>query len=245
MKRLFVLGVALLVAAAALNLVPFGGTASAAPTTVSVNVGDLYFANPNPGSHTTTITAGDTVMWNWIGSALHSVTADDASFDAPAGSQQISGTFSHTFGTAGSFAYYCRVHGDTAGVGMSGTIVVQAAPAATDTPTAIATNTPAAGTATNTRTPTTTSGTATPVVSGTATPLASATVPAAEATQSSPPSSPPRAIGTSPASLFPPNTGTGDGGSGSTVPVSWLSAVIAMAGVAALAGAAAASRKRM
>ena len=36
----------------------------------------------------------------------------------------------------GTFAYFCQVHGSDGGVGMSGTIVVQAAAAPTDTPVA-------------------------------------------------------------------------------------------------------------
>jgi plastocyanin len=35
-------------------------------------------------------------------------------------------TYTYTFTTAGTYRYYCLAHGDPGGVGMSGTVVVQA-----------------------------------------------------------------------------------------------------------------------
>jgi LPXTG-motif cell wall-anchored protein len=77
---------------------------------------------------TTTISVGDSVTWTNTGTAPHSVTADDGSFDSsPACPGNINaciqggGTYTHTFGAAGTFGYHCKVHS-----GMSGTVIVQA-----------------------------------------------------------------------------------------------------------------------
>jgi len=130
------------------------GRASADDATVSV--GDNTFSPA-----TVTINVGDTVTWNWVGQNPHTVTADDGSFDSP---QQTSGSFSHTFNTAGTFEYICEVHGQS----MSGTVVVQAAgqPTAAASPTTVAAasptprpaTTPAAGGGTPVTVPSTGSG---------------------------------------------------------------------------------------
>ncbi|HEV2004998.1 MAG TPA: plastocyanin/azurin family copper-binding protein [Candidatus Limnocylindrales bacterium] len=55
-----------------------------------------------------TVAKGTSVTWTNTGSRGHTVTADDASFT----SDTIAGgaTFSHTFATAGTFAYHCSIH---------------------------------------------------------------------------------------------------------------------------------------
>lgn len=76
---------------------------------------------------------GSTVVWEQVGEQPHSVTAADESFDSnpdcgPVASDECLGqgdTFSHTFETAGTFIYYCRVHGLPDGTGMVGKIVVR------------------------------------------------------------------------------------------------------------------------
>ena len=118
MKRILILGVALLSAALAIQLVPAGRDASAATATVSL--GDNFY---NPA--TVTINVGDTVQWNWTGANPHTVTATGGEFDS--GSPMTSGTFSHTFATAGTFNYQCKVHGTA----MTGVVTVQQAGAAT------------------------------------------------------------------------------------------------------------------
>ena len=100
-----------------------------------------------------TVSVGDTVTWEVTESigAPHSVTSgtpDDPDpgsiFDSGAdGLIEVGETFEHTFETAGTFAYYCTVHGAS----MSGQVVVQDAgaseppvaseqPAATEPPAA-------------------------------------------------------------------------------------------------------------
>ncbi len=64
------------------------------------------------------VAVGDTVTWTNTDTAVHTVTADDGSFDS--GSLGTGGTFTHTFDTAGSYAYHCTIH-----PGMTATIVVR------------------------------------------------------------------------------------------------------------------------
>ena len=69
------------------------------------------------------VPVGATVVWNRTGTHPHTVTADDNSFDS--GTLRAGQGFEHTFTQAGSFAYYCDVHGGPGSVGMSGTVTVQ------------------------------------------------------------------------------------------------------------------------
>jgi plastocyanin len=101
------------------------------PTTFTVTVG----AN---GQHaysprTLTIAVGDTVHWVWAASN-HSVTSGvpgmpDGTFCSPndtncAGgpTSSVGATYDHTFRTAGTFSYYCLIHGVD---GMTGAVTVQ------------------------------------------------------------------------------------------------------------------------
>jgi plastocyanin len=90
---------------------PFDGT---------IDVGANFF---RPA--TATITEGDSVTWVWLGGAGgHTVTEGTPPnppsplFDSP---QKSSGTFGYRFNIAGTYPYFCRVHG----AAMSGTIIVQ------------------------------------------------------------------------------------------------------------------------
>jgi plastocyanin len=67
-----------------------------------------------------TIAQGDTVKWTWAGpDTNHSVTADSGQADSwdsdPTGTaltinHSTGDTFSHTFNTAGTFTYHCKIH---------------------------------------------------------------------------------------------------------------------------------------
>ena len=70
-----------------------------------------------------TISVGDTVRWTNT-QGFHNVVADDNSFTSGAASSS-SWVYEFVFNTAGSFPYYCSVHGGTGGAGMSGTITVE------------------------------------------------------------------------------------------------------------------------
>lgn len=83
-------------------------------TSNSISVGNDFYS---PSA--TTVKVGTSVTWTWNSSGVdHSVTLDDGSADSGVKS---SGTFSHTFSTAGTYKYHCKVHGSA----MSGTITVQ------------------------------------------------------------------------------------------------------------------------
>ena len=70
-----------------------------------------------------TIAPGDTVRWRNMGGD-HNVFADDESFDSgPPNSGAW--TYSHAFGIAGEYGYYCQPHGGPGGAGMAGKIIVQ------------------------------------------------------------------------------------------------------------------------
>jgi plastocyanin len=91
--------------------------------TVTVDVINFAF-NPNP----VTIHVGDTIQWDWL--------ADDHSSTSVAGSLEswnsgvinTGATFDHTFEHAGTYVYYCVIHGSDNGngtaSGMSASIVV-------------------------------------------------------------------------------------------------------------------------
>ncbi len=234
MKKALATGAALLLAAAVAGMLSGAGRrVHAATTTVGVQ-DDLF----NPAS--VTISVGDSVQWNWTGSNPHTVSSTGAeSFDS--GAPQTAGSFSHAFNTIGSFGYLCAVHG----AAMSGTVVVQAAPA-TNTPTftPTTTGTPAA---TNTPGPTNMPGTTTPTRIATGTPLATGTpAPSATGAVSTATAAPAQAAaapsipggGTGAGTQLPR---TGDGAAGAT-PVSWWSIALAAAGLAILGGAALARR---
>lgn len=131
----------------ALLVTAMSANAAFAQATVPVSAADNVF-QPS----TITINAGDTVVWTNTGSNPHTVTADDGSFDS--GIFTSGQSFSMTFSTPGTIPYHCTIHGAPGGVGMAGTIVVQAAgaaaPAATAAPAAatpvVAGATPAAAT---------------------------------------------------------------------------------------------------
>jgi plastocyanin len=85
------------------------------PMTASVTVGPNGTLTYAPAS--VDIAAGGSVSWTWAGGLSHSVTSDTGAFGS---SIQASGSFSHTFTTAGTFPYHCMVHGFV----MAGTVVV-------------------------------------------------------------------------------------------------------------------------
>lgn len=75
----------------------------------------------NPG--VLTVTVGTTVQWRDASGLAHTVTAAPGTaetFDLAVGAN---GAVSHGFTTAGTYAYYCRVHGSPT-AGMRGTVTV-------------------------------------------------------------------------------------------------------------------------
>lgn len=83
------------------------------------------FVDSGSGTATTTIHAGETVRWVWL-SGTHSTTSGACPLGCVADGLWDSGvvsgtTFQHTFPSAGTFPYFCLVHGAM----MQGTVVVQ------------------------------------------------------------------------------------------------------------------------
>ena len=87
--------------------------------------GSMTFVDGQSSSSTSTISVGDTIQWVWV-SGIHSTTSgtcttsctEDGIWDSGQGSGM---TFSHTFTQAGTFPYFCEVHGAM----MQGTVIVQ------------------------------------------------------------------------------------------------------------------------
>ena len=73
------------------------------------------------------ISVGDTVTWQF--KSTHTTTSDSSSSEAwDSGTKGDGATFTHTFDTAGTFAYHCALHSVSGGTGMNGTINVNAPP---------------------------------------------------------------------------------------------------------------------
>ena len=66
-----------------------------------------------------TIDVGTTITWINMDADVHTVTSQEAGFDS--GAMNKGDTFSHTFNSAGTFAYTCTFHPAQ----MNGTIIVE------------------------------------------------------------------------------------------------------------------------
>jgi plastocyanin len=108
---------------------------SPAHRTVQVGQGGSLFVDAVSHSNATQIRVGDTVTWVWNGSMRHGVTSgtctmggyyDEGSCDADgafsSGLHEGPFEYSHTFTQAGTFQYFCAVHGSS----MKGRVVVSA-----------------------------------------------------------------------------------------------------------------------
>jgi plastocyanin len=91
-----------------------GSDTTTGPSGNDVTVGNNFFMPAN-----LSVATGATVTWSWaMGDVDHQIAFVDG---APGSPKQSSGTFQRTFSSAGTYSYFCTVHG--AGV-MSGTITV-------------------------------------------------------------------------------------------------------------------------
>jgi plastocyanin len=97
--------------------VTFNGTANAITGTAGVTVSNNQFSPFNAK-----VLAGGTVTWTWApGAVTHNVTWVAGGF-ANSGDKST-GTHPVTFPAAGTYSYYCSIHG-TPGGGMNGTVTV-------------------------------------------------------------------------------------------------------------------------
>jgi plastocyanin len=84
---------------------------------IEVEAEDFQFSVANLVVH-----VGATVEWTNKDNAPHSVTSDDGLWDS--GLLGRDESFSFTFDTPGTYAYYCSAHGGPGGSGMSATVTV-------------------------------------------------------------------------------------------------------------------------
>jgi plastocyanin len=110
--RICCLGFGILVALAVL-----AAPAGAANQTVNATISNQF------SPRDVTVNLSDSVTWNNTG-GFHNVHFDDNSFVQPSSASFDSWSVSRTFTTAGTFRYYCDIHGAPNGVGMSGTVTV-------------------------------------------------------------------------------------------------------------------------
>jgi len=102
--------------------VPGPGGNACTPTATQVCMIGTAFSPAN-----LTIAHGTTVTWMNGAAVDHTVTSAIGSADTYNSSFiAAGGTFSHTFANAGTFAYYCTIHGTDGSppTGMHGTITV-------------------------------------------------------------------------------------------------------------------------
>ena len=123
-----------------LTAVLFGACAAAQAANQNVNIGPSTTFTPG----VVTVAPGDTVTWTWLASG-HSTTSDATTGPEVWNSGVLASgaTFVHTFTTAGTYPYYCVIHGAPGGIGMSGQVIVAPPPTVTPSPTpALPTATP-------------------------------------------------------------------------------------------------------
>ena len=104
----------MLLAGTAAILFTLAGGGSALAAGAHVSAVDFRFS-----PQTVTIGVGDSVSWSNDGQSPHTVTG--SGFDS--GNLNPGQGYSHTFSSAGTFAYHCQYH---QGQGMVGTVVVLA-----------------------------------------------------------------------------------------------------------------------
>jgi len=109
---------------------PTGQASSGGATGIKMLSGNKFDPTPYKAK------VGDAVTWTYgdTSGAPHNVIADDGSFDSSPDCQKDatkcmgqSGqptTYSFTFKKAGSYPYYCVIHGGKGGLGMSGVVEV-------------------------------------------------------------------------------------------------------------------------
>jgi plastocyanin len=99
-------------AAAAVLIVPYGAAAArpaahasghVTARAASVSVANMAFSPASVGT-----TLGGTVTWTYPDAVAHTSTSDQGFWDS--GTKSGGATYSHTFTSAGTFAYHCSIH---------------------------------------------------------------------------------------------------------------------------------------
>jgi plastocyanin len=100
------------------TVAPAPPAAPAAPAgPVAVDIVNFAFSQKN-----LTVKVGTSVTWTNKDRAPHTVTADGKQFDS--GNLTNGQAFTNQASQAGTFPYYCEIHGGPGGQGMSGTVTV-------------------------------------------------------------------------------------------------------------------------
>jgi plastocyanin len=90
---------------------------------VSAGQGGNRFVDSVSGTSATTVRVGETVQWSFVSSMPHSATSGACCTPSglwDSGTRTSPATFSHRFDQAGTFPYFCTVHGSS----MTGTVTV-------------------------------------------------------------------------------------------------------------------------
>ena len=90
----------------------YGSSNNPAPAAAIVSIKNMAYT---PGS--LSVKAGATVTWTNSDTTIHTVTADDGSFNS--GNIAVGATYSKVFSSAGAFSYHCALHPE-----MTGTLTV-------------------------------------------------------------------------------------------------------------------------
>ena len=96
---------------------PLGSSAPGASSGGAGGSSAIEIKNTAYNPATVTAKVGGKVTWTNNDSVAHTVTLDDNSADS--GNLAAGSTFDHTFATAGTFAYHCKIHSS-----MHGTVTV-------------------------------------------------------------------------------------------------------------------------
>jgi plastocyanin len=117
------------------SLAVLSGTFSSQAATANVLVGSggNFFVPAK-----TNIAVNDRVLWTWAG-GTHNVTSTNGAWTSSG--NKSSGTFTNTFTTAGTYFYFCSLHGNATS-GMTGAVIVAAA----NLPPTVTLTNPASGT---------------------------------------------------------------------------------------------------
>jgi len=113
-------------------------TSSYRSSTMAASISEVLITSSGFSPQSLTITVGDTVTWKNNDTTTHSPTSDTGIWTAE--TLNNGGLFSHTFVTAGDFAYHCGVVSSLTGtihvlaVSNTATPVPTTVPAATSTP---------------------------------------------------------------------------------------------------------------
>ena len=76
------------------------------------------------GADDVTISVGDSVRWDNDGGGTHNVVWDGGAFPSNGDASTSAWSHTQTFNSAGTWNYYCIIHGNEGLQGMSGTVTV-------------------------------------------------------------------------------------------------------------------------